>query len=85
MKLTDLSVLEKWFLHFSFENPDFKFIGTDLTVINVLASYNLVKYAGNHKFELTKEGKDLLDEILVEETSVEITPIKIGQSITPVV
>lgn len=54
------------------EDPEYKFTGFDTPVMHTIASYGLLKYAGNFQYEFTPEGYEVLAEILSEETSEKI-------------
>lgn len=72
MKPSDLNENDKWFLQFCFDNPHFQYDGNDRCIMNTLAAFGLVRYAGNSKFEMSEDGEDILLEINAQETSEEI-------------
>lgn len=72
MELKDLTHQDRFFLALCKDKPDFQYDGPDRTVMNILAAYGLVRYAGNSKFEISEEGEDILMELNSQETSEEI-------------
>lgn len=64
MKATDLSIDEIAHLKMCNEHPEFQYAGINRTTLNTLNSYKLVEYAGNLKYEITKQGKELLSELM---------------------
>jgi hypothetical protein len=72
MKLEDLNNIEKFFLRACKESPHLQYEGLDRCIMNTLAAYGLIRYAGNLRFEIAEDGEDLLTELEAQETSEEI-------------
>lgn len=63
MKVADLNTKERIALNYIAHFPSKKYTQSWGNLANTLASYGLLRYAGNMQYELTKEGSEIIVEI----------------------
>lgn len=62
MKSNELTSHQRYILRLIASEPDYKASGLQLSDANYLASLNILRHAGNLRYEITEEGNTLLQE-----------------------
>lgn len=61
MEIEELSAFQNFLLWTINIRPEMKCIGLIRDEANILAAYGLLRFAGNLQYEITQEGKELIN------------------------